>query len=332
MHVAQSSADHPWRDFGIRAAAYVAPNAAVSVEDWAAETGLGADVAAHFRRAGNAYLYRAEGRSVEDLASEALARLIDEGDVRAEEVDILCVTATMSTSTLPAPESLAVTLARRFGFRNAVAFSLSQLSCSSLVGAIHFLCRYAKAKPEIRNVVIVTSDIMHGETHRDRHRTDIQSDGAAAIVISRDCERNRFGSILVEPLLGYHMGFDRVPALNARLRAMWPKKLADIIRRAVAASGRSIEGYVALLPLNASLATWRPYAQMFQRNEDFIFADNIGLKAHMCCADAVVNLVDGRFLDLNPARSVVAVTLGSTAVFAAFTLHGLDGGARQLAD
>jgi 3-oxoacyl-[acyl-carrier-protein] synthase-3 len=314
----------PWRDFGIAAAAYALPNAAVSVESWVAETSQGSEVAAKIRRRGNEYLYRAEGRSVGDLAAEVVSRLIVDAEIDPVNVDVVCVASSMATSAPAAPESLAVNLARQFKFRAATAFSLSQLNCTSLIGAVHFLCRYAAARPRIRNMLIVTSDVMHGEAYRNRHLLDLQSDGAAAILISRGCERNRFGSIVVETMMGHHMGFDCAPELVFRGRALFPKKIGDVIRRALESSDHPIDSYVALIPTNTNAPMWQSYSSFFGRTEEFVYTKNVGLKAHACCTDAIANLVDADLLDLKPERSVIGVTLSSTAVFGAFTLHGVQ--------
>jgi 3-oxoacyl-[acyl-carrier-protein] synthase III len=307
---------------GIEAGAYFLPGEDACVSLWVESMNLPPETHERILQGGHRRYYPGAGQSVAELCQVAIRRIFDESALQAGDVDMLIHAHTMVTSVEAPPKSMVAGLARDLGMHRAEAFSISNLHCASMMGAMRIAGNMMAVDETVNNVVIVTADIIRGPELSHRNQTYVHSDGAAAIWVKRDCRRNRIGAIEIDNAGGnFHMGYMITEEQRRQYDMVSQLSTLRVIKRAIKRSGLTPENISKLVPQNVSGPGWRDVGKRFNESDDFVFDRNIAEKGHACCSDIIINLVDGGFLDQRGDDAIVATVRGTTGVYAAFVLQ-----------
>lgn len=317
----QDEFSHQPEAFGIEEGVYYLPGDDACVSRWVSSMNVSPEVHERILKGGHRRYYPGIGESVGELCSNAVDRLFAQSTLKAGDVGLLIHAHTMNTSVVAPPQSMVATVAKSFGMHRASAFSVSNLQCGSMIGALRIVRNLMMVEPDLDNAVIVTADTIRGPELMHRNQTYVHSDGAAAIWVKRGCRRNRIGAIEVENVSDFHMGY-RISEEQRRQYDMVSQIYSlRVIKRAIKNSGLTQESIAHLVPQNVSRPGWVEVGKRFNPREDFVFDRNIGDVGHACCSDLIINLVDGGFLDRRGDDAVVATVRGTTGVYAAFVLQ-----------
>ena len=308
---------------GIEDGAYFLPGDGVCVSHWAEAMNLPPETRERMLQSGHERHHPGSGQSVGELCEAAVQRLLNQSGLPPGEVDLLIHAHTLVTSVVAPPHSMVAALARDMGMHRANAFSVSNLHCGSMIGALRIIRNLMAAEPDLQNVVVVTADTIRGPELWPTNQTFAPSDGAAAIWVKRDCQRNRIGAIEIENVADLHMGYMITPEQRRWYDMTSQVYAVRVIKGAIKRSGLTPSEIVKLVPHNVNRPGWRELAKRFSAAEDFVFDRNIAGKGHAYCSDVIINLLDGGFLDRRGGDAIVATVRATTGVYAAFVLQAV---------
>lgn len=306
---------------GIEDAAYFMSGEDACMSHWAASRNVPPETQERMRQGGHERHYPGTDQSLGEMCALAVRRLMDQSGLRPGAVDMLIHAHTLVTSIAAPPLSMVAGLARDLGMHRADAFSVSNLHCASMIGALRIIRNLMAVEPELRNVVVVAADTTRGPELWHQNVTNVPSEGAAAIWVSRDCRRNRIGAIEIETVADLYVGYSATPNQRRMIDMTSQISTLRVIKSAIKRSGLTAANIVKLVPHNVSRPGWREVGKRFSDREDFVFDRNIAEKGHAYCADVVINMVDGGLLDPRGDEAVVAAVRGAAGVYAAFVLQ-----------
>lgn len=305
---------------GVRAAAYVLPGEPLDLVPWAGAEGVAPRLVDSLLAAGCRHFHALEGGSDADFIGRAIEQL-DAPAGWQNGVRYLVHAHTQAFSMPAPPSSLLTELAQRHGLRPALAFSVGQLACASVIAAVDMAAQLLSQDPAAAYALVVTSDRVFGNAnYRIQGSTSVQSDGASALLLGREALRCRLGRASFRQFTALHEG-PSTPALALTMaRTLW-RHTAALLRQHEVDAGLPLAAYEEILPANADLADWHRAAAELGLRPGQVYLDNIGARGHACCADLAVNLVD-RGLPLLAAGSAPLLAFGQSNVgaFAALTL------------
>jgi 3-oxoacyl-[acyl-carrier-protein] synthase III len=305
---------------GIEHGAYYFPGEDACVSEWVASMNLSPETHERLLLNGHRRYYPDSSRSVGELCQMATRRLLQDSSLDAGDVDLIVHAHTMVTSVEAPPQSMTAALATELQMNRADAFSISNLHCGSMIGSLRIIRNLMAVEPDLNNVVVVTADTIRGPEMVHRNQTYVHSDGAAAIWVKRNCQRNRIRAIEVDNAPEFHMGYMITEEQRKQYDMLAQLRTLQVIKRAIKKSGMTDETVSRLVPQNVSAPSWKEVGKRINAIEDFVYDRNIAEKGHACCSDIIVDLVDGEFLDQRGGGAVVAAVRGTTGVYAAFVL------------
>lgn len=306
---------------GIAAAAYHFPGELQDIEACAGQHNWPDARVQAIIRSGCRHFHAAPDIGEVELAERAMARLFDETGLKPADVGAVIHVHTQLFSVPAAPRSLPLELVSHFGLRPLWAGSVNQLNCSSNAAAIQLAGALMASHSELRHAIIVSVDRVYGERFRLRQMSGIQSDGAACLLVSRDCGRNRIGALALRNYGKWHQGSDTNAAVERDMINLEWHYTRKVMQQAVADSGVALEDYGCLLPHNSDHKGWISICKALDIPLDRLRADNILLKGHACCSDLAVNLADIGLAEVDAGRHLLSVTQSNSGAFSALTLH-----------
>lgn len=309
---------------GIEHAAYVMSGEDACMRHWVESRKVSPETYERMRQGGHERHFPGTGQSVGAMCADAVRRLLDESALQPGEVDMLIHAHTLVTSIDAPPRSMVAALAKDLGMHRADAFSISNLHCASMIGALRIIRNLMAVEPNLRNVVVVTADTTRGPELWHGNVTNVPSEGAAAIWVTRDCRRNRIGAIEIETVAGLHVGYSTTPEQRRMIDMTSQISTLRGIKSAITRSGLVPKNIVKLVPHNVSRPGWREVGKRFSAAEDFVFDRNIAEKGHAYCSDVIINLVDGELLDPRGDDAVVVAVRGAAGIYAAFVLQAAN--------
>jgi 3-oxoacyl-[acyl-carrier-protein] synthase-3 len=190
----------------------------------------------------------------------------------------------------PPPESTVAELQRRCGLARARGISVAHQNCVSPIVAMRLAQMMTQSDERVRNVLIVVADQMRSSTDQFRIIDDggIHSDGACAVILSRDWPRNE--------VLGLHHTIDgrfftgRLAQIEYNERYYWATVM--LIREALAGAGLQIRDISRLLPHHVNLPAWKKIVRLLRLPEDVLFESNFARIGHVFGCDALIDFVD----------------------------------------
>jgi 3-oxoacyl-[acyl-carrier-protein] synthase III len=154
-----------------------------------------------------------------------------------------------------------------------------------------------------------------------RQMSGVQCDGAAAMLVTRNCAKNRLGRVAIRSHAKWYGGSDTVADNEADLIALeWPYT-RKAIEAAVAFEDIALEDYDLLLPHNADLPGWNSLCRAMRLPQERLYAANIYSRGHACCSDFPINMADVGLDALASGQRVLGVMQSNCGAYAAVTLH-----------
>jgi 3-oxoacyl-[acyl-carrier-protein] synthase III len=222
-------------------------------------------------------------------AASALAELPD----RADRVRYVLYGRAMPV-TEPYPVNRIDEVRRALGLEHALAFTVTQQSCSSGLLAIALAGRLLAADaaaqpPEPGREPLAL--VLTGEKTFTRHArlipgTSVFGEASAACLVSADGPRDR--------LLAYACTqrgeFDLVGGgSTAKFQREYRPALAAVIRQALDQAGIGLDDLRLILPHNVNVVTWQKLCVLLRYPRARVLLDNVADGGHLFCSDAFVN-------------------------------------------
>jgi 3-oxoacyl-[acyl-carrier-protein] synthase-3 len=264
-------------------------------------------------------VFMADGESAYQLAHSALEKVLKDSGYDPREIDVL-----IYASALPAPsvrrprkpESLfrypAAALQYDFGLIRANVLGVAQAGCVGLLSAIRLARDMIASEPGVNRALCVSSDVLPKGSHREI-LYNLISDGAAAVMVERNCARNR--------LLAYSQVSKGVywESDNRRdeIVAAYFSSARAVIEDALKKARLSLSEIAMVLPHNVNRKSWEILGQLLEIPRDRLFWRNIAAKGHTIAADNVINLCDAaRRGDIKPGDNLMMFSFGFGAHWA----------------
>ncbi|WP_394843524.1 hypothetical protein LZC95_41560 [Pendulispora brunnea] len=310
---------------GVDAAEYELPGDPVDVLAWAREHAAPEKQVDAIVASGSRYFHVAPDVGEVELALRAVGKLIDAKRFAPADIGAVIHVHTQPYSAPPAPRSLPLEVASAFGIRPMWAASISQLKCVSTTAGLEALDALMAAYPQLNAGLIVSVDRVYGEKYRLRQMGGIQCDGAACLLVTRNSTRNRIGGVAIRNFAPkWYRGPDAVAQVEQEIISYEYLYASKVISQAVKASGVPLADYGCLLPHNSDVRGWSSLCRAMGIDREKLFLENIFRRAHACCSDFAINMVDAGFDALDRGQHVLAAMLSNMGAFGAVTVHPVN--------
>jgi 3-oxoacyl-[acyl-carrier-protein] synthase-3 len=259
----------------------------------------GADTLERF---GFRHVHVATSESPYDLALRAAADLLAEHDVDPDSVDaVIYGGAPSALAFAPAAEAVdhaaglcttgrfrypATRLQYDLGLQRASAFAIDQLACTTLFAAVR-VARALCVAEGARRVLCVASEFYPARAGREAI-FNCTSDGACALLVEHDGERNRLGAALTVTK-GYYWDPE---AMRDEVVASYFPTAKCVIERTVRAAGWEPSDVDWIIPHNVSARSWELLLALVPLPNARLWTANIGRYGHTLAGDNFINLRD----------------------------------------
>ena len=247
----------------------------------------------------------AESESHVDMAVSATRALLDETGTSPDDIDLVLYAGALTSSTTmecaPAPAGSVLHLRDLMDFfkypvsrlqseldlANAAVAGIDQQGCAAIFSAVRLARATLLAEPDVRTVLCVSADrLPHGSSREVVY--NLVSDGACAMLVRRDAERNR---ILATHQVTKGAFWDSGSLENEIIAAYFPTArtvIEDTLRKA----GLSLADIDWIIPHNVSLRSWEILLGLIGCPREKLFSANIERVGHTIAADNFINLRD----------------------------------------
>ncbi|MBY4867691.1 3-oxoacyl-ACP synthase [Burkholderia anthina] len=292
--------------FGISHVAYFLPARTDDVRHWGRITGQSDATTRRLEQAGVRCFHDAAGQTAISLAASAVDKLLRTVTFAPDTIDCLIYVHTLQGSIAPPPRSLPQLLCNRFGFRNAIAFSLAQQHCASSLGALRIIRAMLIARPVINRVLLVGADVMPINADRRIDVVGLLSDGAFAALVERDAKVNRVLALANHASGNGWRGM--LGPREPRIAAQYFLAARQLIRRVADEALVPLVNLQRILPSHLDLPAWRRIVESLGLPSTCLFADNFSRIAHVSVSDPFIDLAD--CADLIPGKSFLLFAQG----------------------
>ncbi len=309
-------------ELGIARSAYYFPAHTFTVEQWGELLNQPASLIEGLRQSGMSQYHVAAEESPLDLAWQAASRCCQGIDPLC--VDALIVVSTLGCSRPPTPLMVHEELRKKLGMRaQSLCFTLVDMHCASLMGAIQLTHRLLIRHPTWRRVLIVAVDVIYEEWARNIGHHAIQSDGAGAILLERDAELSQCDGVAVRVEPRFSQGFLKPVALQNRYIESYHVLAYGVLSSLLARLGWHFDEVDQYFFPNMNPA---PYAALIAAAgidpaRLYGVDTNVPRHGHANCSDFAVNLTDWlRVTPRDKPARVLAYASGTTGFFCATAL------------
>lgn len=307
---------------GIAAIEYSLPSQSLSLCELA-QAGLLTSAPEQLREFGFERCYVSDVPA-EELALRATAQLLKSTGVDPESISLLLYAAAIAPGHQIAGEQFlahfnypASRLQYELGLIRAVAFGISQAGCMGLTYAVQCAADFLAANTDAERVLCVSTDVLPQGAPREI-LYNVISDGACALLVERNCSRNR---ILAHRAVTKGYYWDCVNRKQEIMAAYFPTA-RNLITDTLASAGCCAEELRLVLPHNVSQRSWEILLGLIALGKDQLFWDNIARKGHVIAADNWINLKDATQLNrLKPGDKFLMFNFGFGANWAATVLE-----------
>jgi 3-oxoacyl-[acyl-carrier-protein] synthase III len=280
--------------FSLSGVAVCLPERMVDATTWAHRCGFSAARASALLRNGVQQFHDAAGESPLTYACGAVSALLEETGTVPSSVDALIYTHTIQSSVLAPPSGTAALIQSRMGLTRALAFSVMQQNCVSPIAAIRVLRVLRLAGRPIQRAIVVCADVMGSGCEHLRAIQDLalHSDGACALLLERDCARNRIAGLHLYTDSRYFRGTDDDLQPVPDDRYYW--SAFTTMRTALAQAGITGRDITHVLPHHVNLPGWLRLASMLGVPQERLFTSNFSRVGHVFGADPFINFSTSR--------------------------------------
>lgn len=277
---------------GISAIEYVLGSDAVTVEELEAR-GLLDSPAARLREFGFTCAQLSRDSSYA-LATAATNKLLETAGIdRASVEAVFYAGATPGSHAVETPDPLSAfnypvaQLQYELELTRATAFGVSQVGCLGMMASVVLARDFLLSSKSASRALCVSADRLPAGCKREMIYNVI-SDGACAVLVEKECERNRILAYR-QITKGYY--WNSITQKNEIAAAYFPTA-RNIIRDTLADAHLDSSNISCILPHNVSLRSWEILLGLIQISREKLFAENISKIAHVIAADNWINLRD----------------------------------------
>lgn len=309
-------------DIGISAIEYTLGSDSVSVEELELQ-GLLDSSASRMREFGfkRAHISREPAHA---LATAATKKLFETNCIDPNSVDaIFYAGATPGSHAIQTPDPLSAfnypvaQLQYELELTRAAALGISQAGCLGMMTSVALARDFLRANQGAKRVLCVSADVLPDGVKREMIYNLI-SDGACAVLVEKDCRRNRILAYR-QITKGYY--WDSIERKNEIAAAYFPTA-RNIIRDILGEAQISPSNLTYIIPHNVSLRSWEILLGLLQIDRAKLYAENIGKIAHVIAADNWINLKDSMAVGhLEPGAKLLLFTFGFGANWACMVLE-----------
>ncbi|MFD0200907.1 MULTISPECIES: 3-oxoacyl-[acyl-carrier-protein] synthase III C-terminal domain-containing protein [Saccharothrix] len=223
---------------------------------------------------------------------------------------------------VPYPHNPLHDVCRQLGLGHALAFTVTQQSCASGLLAVELAGRLLAGDPDENALALVLT----GEKAFTRHArlipgTSLFGEGASACLVSANGPRDRMLSFVCAQRGDFDGEFgDREEEFQRQYRP----SLAEVINRAVADAGLTLDDIRLVLPHNVNVVTWQRLCSLMGFPVQRVLLSNVPDHGHLFCTDAFANYRTARERDLlreGDHYLVATVGAGAGATFSAMVFQ-----------
>ncbi len=277
---------------GISAIEYVLGSDTVSVDELEAR-GLLDSPAARLSEFGFSCA-RLSGESSYTLATAATSKLLGTTGVDRTSIDALFYAgATPGCHAVVTPNPLSAfnypvaQLQYELELTHATAFGVSQVGCLGLMASVTLAKDFLLSSDSASRALCVSADVLPAGCRREMIYNVI-SDGACAVLLEKECDRNRILAYR-QVTKGYY--WNSIAQKNEITAAYFPTA-RNIVRDTLADADLDSSDISCILPHNVSLRSWEILLGLIQIGREKLFTENIAKIAHVIAADNWINLRD----------------------------------------
>lgn len=269
--------------------AFSLPPRTVDASTWARRCGFPETRASALLRNGVQQFHDAAAASPVTFACEVVSALLEDTVTPAASIDALIYTHTIQSSVLAPPAGTAAFIQSRMGLNRALAFSVMQQNCVSPLAAIRLLRVLTIAGRPIQRAVVVCADVMGSGCDHLRAIQDLalHSDGACALLLERDTDRNGIVGLHLYTDARYFRGTDDDLQPVPDDRYYW--SAFTTIRAALRQAGITGHELVHVLPHHVNLPGWSRLMAVLSVPQERLFVANFGRLGHVFGADPFIN-------------------------------------------
>lgn len=311
--------------FGIEAMSYYLPPDSQTIVEWGRATLQPPELIGHLAASGAERFHIAgEAVSVETMGCLAAEQLFRRHSIDPTAIDLIIYTHTMAFSVSPPPRATADIIRKHCGCTTAISMSISQQKCSSLFGVILLVKSLMETEKQLCNVLVITADKIINEFTRNVQDGLIQSDGASALVLKRNAERNIITGInqLSDPL--YAAAIDRPANSKAPIVNKYVYYHSRTTRKAIQNTGMRLDELDLIIPPNEWIQSLRHVLKLENLPLNKLFTDNIARVGHVFCSDFIINFHDALEKSRFQSGNCLAFTNGDNGVFSAMTIAKME--------
>ena len=280
--------------FGIEKAAYFQPETKGNVFEWAALHGYSYEFAemAHKRNKINEYFIA--DRTAEELALAAVARLeLVVEDLR--DVQYVIFFHTLQSSAAVDGTSVPARIAEKVGATRAKCFSVAQQNCVSPMAIFQILKAYHAVGKFTKKAIVVGADVVMDEGMRLIDGMQMESDGAAAMLLTVGHHRSRVFDVQIITHGEHYAGMDisaSGEANNATADRLGYLLLSRLGRRI--AKLRDDRPYDFVVPHNVNPTGLIKVSRTLGVEERQVFLSNVSKNGHHYGCDNIINYLDAK--------------------------------------
>lgn len=247
-------------------------------------------------------------RTVEDLISKS--------NVNKKDIKYLihCHTAKVMT---PFGTSIVRTIKKDLGLTHVFSFGSSMNNCASVMVALEVLSHILKDE----KAILVCGDYGFTRVMQLIPNTSILGDAAAAILVSKQGDKNKLLSISIETAGEYARGIWLTAEESREFENRYADLLAKTIMCALDKVGLNLQQLKMIIPHNVNLPSWRRVAASLKFPIDKIYLKNIKKYSHCFGADIFINYLSAEsenFFQKGDFYLMATVGLGATFAAAVF--------------
>lgn len=306
------------QELGISRAAYYFPTETYTVEQWAQLVNQPSALVERLHAGGIRHYHVAEQESPIELAWQAATRCCT--GIDSKSIDLLIVASSAGCSRPPAPLMIHEELRRRLGMRSSSqAFSLVDMHCASLMGAIQLAHRLFALHTDWKRALLVSVDKMYEEFTRNIGHHAMQSDGAAAILIERGSALSRCDAVAIRIEPKYAEGFLKPQELQQHFMTSYHAVAYSVLSSMLENLGWRFGDVDAFMFPNMNPA---PYSALIERagihkEKIFLQTENVSRHGYANCSDFIVNFADWLRMRESGEKRIVGYASGTTGFFSA---------------
>ncbi|MDC0609235.1 hypothetical protein OAP63_00745 [Vibrio sp.] len=284
--------------FGIERASYFQPEIKGNVFEWASLHGYSGEYAEMAYKRNNINEYFISDVTAGELALNAVEKLnLTKEELR--DVEYVIYFHTLQTSAALDGSSVPAAIAEKIGAKQAKCFSIAQQNCVNLMMIFKALKAYHASGKFKGKAIIVGADVVMDEGMRLIDGMQMESDGAAALLVTVGHDRSKVYDIQIITHGEYYAGMDISSsgegnnATADRLGYLLLSRLGKRISKKY--DKRSFD---FIIPHNVNPTGLIKVAQTLGVDREKIFLSNVSKNGHHYGCDNIINYLDAKAKNL----------------------------------